>query len=65
MLEECTHGSVANNYWPYVGIIMELGVQTEPFDIMKMPTIFISNRRSSVNKILDLWPQTLPVTGKF
>ena len=63
-LEECTHGSVASNYRPYVGMIMELGVQTEPLDIAKTPTIFRPDERSSVNQIPDPRPQTPPATGE-
>jgi hypothetical protein len=63
-LEECTHGSVANNYRPYVGMIMELGVQTEPLDIAKTRTIFRPDERSSMNKIPDPRPRTPPATGK-
>jgi hypothetical protein len=63
-LEECTHGSVAGNYRPYVGMIMELGVQTEPLDIAKTPTIFRPDERSSVNQIPDPRPRTPPATGE-
>ena len=63
-LEECTHGSVANNYQLYVGMIMELGVQTEALDIAKTPTTFRPDERSSVNKIPDPRPRTPPATGE-
>ena len=63
-LEECAHGSAANNYRLYIGMIMELGVQTEPLDIAKTPKIFRPNERSSVNKITDPRPRPLPATGE-
>ena len=47
-----------NNYQPDVGMIMQLGVQTEPLDVVKMPTIFRPDERSSVNMITDPWPWT-------
>ena len=46
----------SNNYQPDVGMIMQLGVQTEPLDVVKMPTIFRPDEQSSVNKITDPWP---------
>jgi|SRR5882762_2875826 len=45
-------------------MIMELGVQTEPLDIAKTPTIFRSDVRSFVNKIPDPRPRTPLATGE-
>src|SRR5258705_13265745 len=45
-------------------MIMELGVQTETLDIAKTPTTFRPDEQSSVNKIPDPRPRTLPAMGE-
>lgn len=62
-LEECTHGSAAKDYRPYIGMIMELGVQTVLHDNAKIPTIFRPNEKPSVKKIPSSEPRTLLARG--